>query len=83
MYQSNAEQSRRQEVGVLGLLRSRTRTRRRRRKRSWGASWACLLPVFLSCGTLWANYALCILLSKFHARLGGPAEYPCVIACSH
>ena len=83
MCQSNAEQSLHQEVGVLGLLRSRTRTRRRRRKRSWGAPWAYLLPAFLSCGTLWTNRVPCTLPIKLHRRSGGPAEYPCVIACSH
>jgi len=80
MPQSNVRQSLRQEVGVLGLCRSRTRTRRRRRKRSWGAPWAYRLPVFLSCSTLRTNHALCPLVIK---RSGGPAEDPWVIACSH
>jgi hypothetical protein len=83
MQQSNVWHSLRQEGGVPELLRSRTRTRRKRRKRSWGAPWAYLLPLLLSCGTFSTSPALVSLAILSHRRYGRPAEHLCLIACSH
>jgi hypothetical protein len=83
MQQSNVWHSLRQAGGVPELLRSRTRTRRKRRKRSWGAPWAYLLPLLLSCGTFSTSPALVSLAILSHRRDGRPAERLCLIACSH
>jgi ABC-type sugar transport system permease subunit len=40
----------------------------RRRKRSWGASWAYLLPVLVICGTFWIVPALFSTYRSFFDR---------------